>query len=120
MDTKITGSFKYHLDGTIKKGTTRTDSSGIEVGSSCKTTIEAGTRVEAKANYLVGEVIGNFVADVTTTWTCPDGISKPSHTETVNGNVSISNVPSESSVGSCTIVQEPCKSKPSLPFEISV
>jgi len=99
---------------TLTTGKSTTKSQSYTVSSSCSATIQAGTRESATANFVAGTIVGDFIADVVTTYEC--GWKKP-HTETTTGTLRISNVPTESVDGSCTPVAESCNAEQQLlPF----
>jgi hypothetical protein len=96
---------KVDVSETLTVGKSTTKSQSYSISSSCSATIIAGTRESATANFVAGTIVGDFIADVVTTYEC--GWKKP-HTETTTGTLRISNVPTESVDGSCTPVSEQC------------
>jgi hypothetical protein len=107
-------SFEVSVDETITVGHSTSSTKSYNVQSACDATIKAGSRESATANFFSGTVVGDFTADVTTTWDCP---WKPVHKESTTGTMTITNVPTQTVEGSCTPVNESCnKLEPAINF----
>jgi len=80
-------------------------SSNVE--GACKGHIQGGTRESVEANFVSGTVVGDFTATVTTTWKkCP--WKKDDVQDNVEGQLTITGVPTKTIEGSCTPVSKPC------------
>jgi len=97
--------FSVSVTETLTTGKSTTNTKTENIDSACMTTILAGTRESATANFFSGTVVGDFTADVTTKWDCP---WKPDQKETTEGKLTITNVPTQTVDGSCTPVNVAC------------
>lgn len=100
-------NFEISVDETLTTGHTTTKTRSSNVEGACKGSIIAGTRESVKANFLSGTVVGDFTATVTTKWkNCP--WKKDDVQDNVEGQLTITSVPTKTLEGSCTPISNPC------------
>eukprot|EP00947_MAST-08B_sp_MAST-8B-sp1_P000545 g545.t1 len=99
------GQVKFSVTETLTYGHTKSTTTSSTVTGGCKATIKAGTRESASANYFSGTLMGDFTATQTTEYDCG---WKKSEKKPITGTITISNVPTQSMVGTCKTVAGQC------------
>lgn len=96
----------FSVTETLTYGETKQTTSTQTVTGGCQATIKAGTRESATANFLSGTLMSEFSATVTTEYDCP---WKPDSKEPTTGTITITDVPTQSMIGSCKTENIDCK-----------
>lgn len=105
-----TQSFSFSFAQTLTTGKSKSISTTVNDNLACSVVIEPGTKESAIANFLVGEINADFEATVLQTWICNIGKNK-TRTHSDVATITISNVPTQSIIGSCQTRQESCNPK---------
>jgi len=97
----------YEFADTLTTGKSTSRSTTVQDSTGCSVTLPSGTRESATAQYLVGTIHSDFKATVTKHYTCNTGQSKQkSYNSTMT--LTITNVPTQKIIGSCTTTAEQC------------
>lgn len=104
-------SVKVSIHQSFTVGKSKAATGSYSIGTNCRATIPAGTRAQTRATYLSGTLMAKFTAEVVTHYTCPQKELHKSPTEAV---ITITNVPTESTIGSCKLESLDCSRKLSV------
>jgi len=102
-----TEGLTFSFSSTLTSGKSTTKTTTMQDSTGCDVTLPAGVRESATANYLVGTIHADFNATVTRHYTCNTGAKKQkSYVDTMT--LTITNVPTQRIVGSCTTRARSC------------
>jgi len=103
----VKAGMSFDFSHTLTKGKSTTFSTTMQDTTGCSVNILPGTRESAVANYLVGTIHADFKATVTRHYTCNTGLKKQKSYED-KLTLTISNVPTQKIVGTCTTNAATC------------